>query len=55
MFNITCRSEIEGLGPKTSLRYFLNRHEDDIMEIGVGNPEIIRDLDTIKDDNKELK
>ncbi len=54
LFDVKYRSGIDRLGPDKSLRDFLDVHQDEILEVEVDNPEILRDIDTIKDYYKEL-
>ncbi len=54
LFNVNYVSEIEKMASEKSLHDFLNDHQDEILEVETGSPEIHRDIDTIEDYNKEL-
>ena len=47
--------EITGMCDDKSLRDILSAYEGDILEIEVGTEDILRDIDTIEDYNKEIK
>ncbi len=55
MFDLKYRSEISGMGPDKSLRDFLGVHWDDVLEVELDSPEILRDIDTPEEYKEELK
>jgi molybdenum cofactor cytidylyltransferase len=55
LFDINYREEVEQLSPDHSLHDLTRKFPEDILEIEVGTPVILRDIDTIEDYNKELK
>lgn len=47
--------EVLAMGPENSLKDLLALHPDDIEEVESGNPAILRDIDTKKDYQEELR
>ena len=54
LFEMKYRHEVLQLGPDHSLHDLTRNHRDDILEVEVDTPDILRDIDTIDDYNKEL-
>ena len=55
LFEMKYRNEVEQLISGSSLRDFTHKHSEDILEVEVDAPGILRDIDTMNDYNKELK
>jgi len=55
LLDIKYRYEIEQLSPDHSLHDITHKYPEDILELEVGTPVILRDIDTLDDYNKELK
>ncbi len=55
LFEMKYRSEVEQLVSGSSLRDLTQKHSEDILEVGIDDPRILRDIDTMNDYNKELK
>ena len=55
LFDIQYKEEVEQLTAAGSLRDLLQNHPADIREVQIGTADILRDIDTIEDYNKELK
>lgn len=55
LFEMKYRSEVEQLISGSSLRDLTHKHSEDILEVEVDAPGILRDIDTMNDYNKELK
>jgi len=49
------RTEVESLDPGIGLRQLLDRHPEEILEVPVDDPAILRDLDTPEDYRNETK
>lgn len=47
--------EVKGLNPETGLRALVHNHTEDILEVEVDTPGILRDIDTVEDYSKEIK
>lgn len=52
LLDLKYRLEIEALPPEAGLRGLLRAHPDDILEVRVSNPEILRDIDSPGDYRK---
>ena len=55
LFEMKYRGEVEQLISGSSFRDLTQKHSEDILEIEVDAPGILRDIDTMNDYNKELK
>ena len=55
VFNIKYKPEVEKLNSDHSLKDLTRKHKEDILEVEVGTPVILRDIDTPEDYAKELK
>jgi len=55
LFDKKYKQEVEQFNSDQSLHDLTRRNPEDILEIEVGTPVILRDIDTIEDYNKELK
>jgi molybdenum cofactor cytidylyltransferase len=53
MISMKYREDIENLDPKNGLRQLMDKKKKDIVEVECGRPEILRDIDTPEDYNKE--
>jgi molybdenum cofactor cytidylyltransferase len=49
------RDEVEQLDPDIGLRALVHNHTEDILEVQVDTPGILRDIDTVEDYNKEME
>ncbi len=49
------RDEVKQISPDTGLRALIHNHAEDILEVEVDAPGILRDIDTVEDYNKEIK
>jgi molybdenum cofactor cytidylyltransferase len=54
LFEMKYRHEVLQLSKDHSLHDLTRNHSDDILEVEVDTPDILRDIDTIDDYNKEL-
>jgi len=52
LLDLKYRREVETLPPDVGLRGLLLRHPEDILEVRVSNPEILRDIDSPADYRK---
>ena len=55
LINLKYRREIMDLDPAVGLRQLLLRHPDDILEVRVRTPSVLRDIDSPEDFRKALK
>ena len=55
LINIKYKKEIEKLGKDDSMHDFTRKFASDILEVETETPEILRDIDTPEDYNKEIK
>jgi molybdenum cofactor cytidylyltransferase len=49
------REEVMRLDPETGLRGLVHDHADDVLEVEVYNPAILKDIDTAEDYTREIK
>lgn len=49
LVDLKYRQEIEKLDPRVGLRQLLERHPEDLLEVKVSSPAVLRDIDTIQD------
>ena len=49
------RDEVKQLDPDTGLRALVHNHAEDILEVEVDNPGILKDIDTVEDYNREIR
>jgi molybdenum cofactor cytidylyltransferase len=52
LLDLKYRREVEALPPEAGLRGLLRRHPEDILEVRVSSPEILRDIDSPGDYRK---
>lgn len=55
LIDIKYRQEMKQLNPKVGLRELLRRHADDVFEVRVLSPAILRDIDTVEDYDRETR
>ena len=55
LIDIKYRNEVENLSPDIGLRGLVYNHPEDILEVEVGTPSILRDIDDIEDYRRGLK
>jgi len=55
LIDIKYGDEVKGLDPDSNLRAFVHNHAEDILEVEVDTPAILRDIDTVEDYSKETK
>lgn len=55
LIDIKYRREVEKLSPEVGLRGLVYGHPEDILEVAVGDPEILQDIDDVEDYRRELK
>ncbi len=55
LINVKYKKEIEKLGPENSMHDFTRKFASDILEVETETPDILRDIDTPEDYNKEIK
>lgn len=55
LIDLKFRGEIEKLAPDVGLRGVVYSHPEDICEVPVENPGILKDIDTLEDYKRELK
>jgi len=55
LVDIKHRQEILGLSPDIGLRALVHNHPEDVQEVGVDTPHILKDIDNPKDYARELK
>jgi len=48
------RDEVKQISPDTGLRALIHNHAEDILEVDVDAPGILRDIDTLEDYDKEI-
>ena len=54
LIDLKYRGEVESLSPEVGLRGVVYGHPEDIHEVEVDDPSILRDIDTLEDYEKEL-
>lgn len=54
LYDLKYRNELENLNPEAGLRFVAQKFQDDIHEVETFCPEIVRDIDTKSDYEKEL-
>jgi molybdenum cofactor cytidylyltransferase len=55
LIDLKYRPEIEALSPEIGLRGLLRKHPDDILEVGVSSPAVLKDIDAPDDYGRALK
>jgi len=55
LIDIKYRREVEKLSPEVGLRGLVYGHPEDVLEVAVEDPEILQDIDDMKDYKRELK
>jgi len=55
LIDIKHRQEILGLSPDIGLRALVHNHPEDIQEVAVGTPQILKDIDRPEDYARELR
>lgn len=55
LIDMKYRTEVENLSPEIGLRGVVYSHPDDILEIRVETPAVLRDIDDMEDYRRELK
>lgn len=55
LISFDLRDEILGLDPGKGLRELMEIRPDEVLEVGISDPSVIRDIDTMEDYNNELK
>jgi molybdenum cofactor cytidylyltransferase len=49
LLDLKYRGEVEALPPEVGLRGLLRKHQEDILEVRVSSPEVLRDIDSPED------
>lgn len=55
LIDMKYRNEVENLSPDIDLRGLVYNHPEDILEVEVGTPSVLRDIDDIEDYRRGLK
>jgi molybdenum cofactor cytidylyltransferase len=55
LLDLKYKEEIEHLSPGIGLRELLQRHPEDIFEVGVSTPAVLRDIDNAEDYSRATK
>lgn len=55
LVDIKYRDEVKRINPELSLRVFVHNHAEDILEVEVDTPGILKDIDTVEDYNREIR
>jgi molybdenum cofactor cytidylyltransferase len=55
LLDVKYGGEVESLNPETGLRGTVYNHPEDILEVEVENPSILRDIDNMSDYKRELE
>lgn len=54
LIDMKYKDEVKKISPDTGLRALIHSHTEDILEIEVDDPGILRDIDTVEDYKKEI-
>ena len=52
LIDMKYRDEVKRISPDTGLRALVHNHADDILEVAVDAPGILKDIDTVEDYNQ---
>ena len=55
LIDMKYRDEVKQISPDTGLRALVHNHADDILEVEVDAPGILKDIDTVEDYSREIK